>query len=65
MVPGVLAGGTILLLHEWSSSCVDARYYSFTPRVIIILQGRQVPLFSSMSDHHPVRTPGTILLLHE
>jgi hypothetical protein len=112
--------GTILFLHEWSSSCKDARYHSFTPRgtgrpyrmmisrgvkewYLASLQdddrswskrmvpgalqdddhswskrmvpgvltewwslvGRQVPFFYSTSDHHSVRKPGTILLLHE
>jgi hypothetical protein len=55
--------GTITLRHEWSSSSKDARYLSFTPRVIIILWGRQVPFFCSTSDHHPVRTPGTRMMI--
>jgi type IV secretory pathway protease TraF len=57
--------GTILLLHEWSSSCKDARYHSFTSRQIIILLGRQVLFFYSTSDHHSVRMPGTIIFIHE
>jgi hypothetical protein len=55
-------------VKEWYLASLqddEYSYHSFTPRVIIILSGPQVPFFYSTSDHHPVRTSGTILLLHE